>query len=305
VSTEPWDAYDNLIAFCEALRSGGGAIPMAHRTDTDEATTRTTGWAHRRLSRTGTKLRRAARRLWRQVWPPPASSLSYSQRLRLYRQFRRITVHYRQRHRKKVIVPHSEEQILTFVDAIFAAGDTPGCIVEAGCYKGVSGAKFSIAAKQTGRKLYQFDSFEGLPENKELHTTSILGHSIEDWFTEGKFCGSLDEVKETISKYGHLEVCEFVKGWFEDTMPGFAEEIVAAYIDVDLASSTRTCIKHLYPLLVPGGRLISQDGDFPLVIEVFDDDDFWQSEVGCSKPPMTGLGSDKMITVTKPHKGDV
>lgn len=45
----------------------------------------------------------------------------------------------------------------------------------------------------------------------------------------------------------------FIKGWFEDTMPVFNERIIAAYIDVDLASSTKTCLKYLYPLLVPGG----------------------------------------------------
>ena len=91
-----------------------------------------------------------------------------------------------------------------------------------------------------------------------------------------------------------------VEGWFDDTMPGFTGKIAAAYVDVDLASSTRTCLKYLYPLLVPGGVLMSQDGDFPLVIEVFEDDAFWEQEVGCERPHIEGLGTSKMLKLIKP-----
>lgn len=83
-------------------------------------------------------------------------------------------------------------------------------------------------------------------------------------------------------------------------MPGFDEPIAAAYIDVDLASSTRTCLKYLYPRLSPGGVLISQDGDFPLVMAVFDDDNFWRDEIGCEKPTIDGLGKSKMLKIIKP-----
>ena len=81
---------------------------------------------------------------------------------------------------------------------------------------------------------------------------------------KGKYCGSLEEVKNNIAKYGEIGVCHFIKGWFEETMSLFNKRIAAAYLDVDLASSTKTCLKYLYPLLVPGGVIISQDGDFPL-----------------------------------------
>ena len=101
-------------------------------------------------------------------------------------------------------------------------------------------------------------------------------------------------------KYGSIEPCRFIKGWFENTMPAFSERIVAAFIDVDLASSTRTCLKYLYPLLVPGGIIYSHDGDFPLVIEVFMDNDFWEKEVGSKKPYIEGLGERKLIRIIKP-----
>ena len=34
-------------------------------------------------------------------------------------------------------------------------------------------------------------------------------------------------------------------------------------------------------------------------VNVFNDDDFWQNEVGVPKPTIEGLGSRKIITITK------
>lgn len=202
---------------------------------------------------------------------------------------------------KNVNCPHNASQILQYALDLFALPThLKGCIVEAGCFKGGSTAKVSIIAKMLGRQLVVFDSFEGLPENAEDHDTSILGHSIEGWFRKGEFCGALEEVKNNVTRFGEIEACRFVKGWFDQTMPSFNEPIVAAYLDVDLASSTKTCLKYLYPLIVPGGILYSQDGDFPLVIDVFRDDRFWETEVGVPKPAVEGLGESKMLKIRKP-----
>lgn len=227
------------------------------------------------------------------LFPPVIGDLSYPKRVSLLYRFKKIT--------RNVRCAHAQEQILSFVnDLMRIPPDVEGCIVEAGAFKGGGTCKLSIAAKLTKRILYVFDSFEGLPENDEEHERSILGHSISGWFQKGKFYGGLDEVKNNVMKYGSIESCRFVKGWFEDTMPAFNERIIAAYIDVDLASSTRTCLKYLYPLLVPGGIIYSHDGDFPLVIEVFQDNDFWEKEVSSKKPQIEGLGERKLIRIVKP-----
>lgn len=202
---------------------------------------------------------------------------------------------------KNVNCPHNASHILSFaIEILSIPKDRQGCIVEAGCFKGGSTAKFSIAAKMAGRSLVVFDSFQGLPANQEAHDQSILGHSIKEWFAEGKFAGTKEEVISNITKYGEIDCCEFIEGWFEDTLPLFNRPISAAYIDVDLASSTKTCLKYIYPLLVPGGAIYSQDGDFPLVIDVFSDEKFWQEELGCAKPHIEGLGKKKIIRLRKP-----
>jgi len=110
----------------------------------------------------------------------------------------------------------------------------------------------------------------------------------------------VDEVVRTIETYGEPSIVEYIKGYFDDSMPGFKEKVAAVYMDVDLVGSTKSVIRHLYPLLSPGGFIMSQDGDFPLVIEALEDDAFWENEVGFPRPPVEGLRSRKMITISKP-----
>jgi O-methyltransferase len=163
---------------------------------------------------------------------------------------------------------HTQEEMFSFIETILSIPKgLNGCVVEAGSFKGGSTAKFSIAAKMAGRELVVFDSFEGIPENSESHDRNIYGGAAR--FSKGDYRGSVEEVRSNIAKFGRLEVCRCVKGWFEETLPDFKEPIAAAYLDVDLASSTRSCLKYLYPLLVPGGVLLSQDGHLSLVIDVF------------------------------------
>ena len=213
----------------------------------------------------------------------------------LEREFARIGRH--------VDCPHNNSHILTFVIEMFRfrqrfpQGECT--FVEAGCYKGGSTAKFSRVARMLDARLLVCDSFEGIPDNAEAHEKSIFGYTINNWFRRGAFQGGLDEVRGNVRAHGVLDVCSFRKGWFEDTLPDLSLDLAGAYVDVDLASSTRTCIKYLYPRLLPGGFLVSQDGDFPLVIDAFDDDRFWETEVGCRKPLIHGLRKRKMLVVYK------
>jgi O-methyltransferase len=194
--------------------------------------------------------------------------------------------------------PHMEQEMVQVISAILSIPpEVPGVVVEAGAYKGGSTAKLSLAASLAGRKLFVFDSFEGLPPHRETHEKNIFGGDA--YFPPGSYAGSLEEVKKSIARFGAPEVCEFKKGWFDDTMPGFKEPVCTAYVDVDLETSTRTCLRYLYPRLVSGGVLFSQDGHLPWIIKLLNDDRFWNKEVGRSKPRMRGLGKRKLVAVLK------
>jgi len=79
---------------------------------------------------------------------------------------------------------HTQDEILNFIRTILVLpSEKKGVIVEAGCFKGSSTAKFSLAADIAKRTLVVFDSFEGIPENDEPHDKNIFGGKAG--FTKG------------------------------------------------------------------------------------------------------------------------
>ncbi|MDU8946299.1 TylF/MycF/NovP-related O-methyltransferase [Ovoidimarina sediminis] len=189
-------------------------------------------------------------------------------------------------------------EILYFVDVILdTPADRNGAFMECGAFKGESTAKFSIACRLAGRRLIVCDSFEGIPENDESDHMTLDGKAVE--FPKGSYMGGLEEVEKNIADNGAIEVCEFVKGYFEETLPEREDVLVGVYLDVDLASSTRTCIGHLWPRLVDGGWLMSQDGHLRLVLDEFKDPNLWVETLGEEVPHPLGFGEEKLIRLQK------
>jgi len=74
--------------------------------------------------------------------------------------------------------PHTQQEILSYVHTILSLPrDSKGVVVEAGCCKGSSTAKFSLAADIACRPLVVFDSFQGIPDNDEPKQTTIFGET--------------------------------------------------------------------------------------------------------------------------------
>lgn len=216
--------------------------------------------------------------------------LSFADRRTFVRRLMRVSRH--------VPCEHFQSEMLAVAQAVFATdASVPGVVVEAGCYKGGSTAKLSIAAKMAGRKLYAFDSFQGIPENTEDHGRNLYGGTAA--FAKGDYSGTLEEVRANVTRWGEISACEFVPGYFDDSMPGFDRPVVAAFLDVDLAASTRTCLKHLYPLLVPGGTIFSQDGHLPLVVKEIQSEQVW-TEIHYPRPALHGAGRQKLVWLQKP-----
>jgi len=200
---------------------------------------------------------------------------------------------------KALISPHSTQDIISFATEILSLPNTrAGYIIEAGCYKGSSTAKFSIAAGLAGRQLVVFDSFQGLPAHNEEHGMSIEGREVI--FHEGDFSGDLEEVRQNVATYGNIDACTFIPGWFEETMKNCPSPVAAAYIDVDLLLSTRQCLAAIYPRLAPGGSIFSQDGHLPLILELLEDKYFWETELGYTCPFLEGIRKGKLVKITKP-----
>lgn len=100
-----------------------------------------------------------------------------------------------------------------------------GDFAEFGCFKGFSSSMLSYACDVLGIRMKIFDSFEGLPSSDSIY------------YAAGDFAGSLTEVKANIERFGRPQAVSFHKGFFSDTLTGFADRLMMLWMDVDLGSS--------------------------------------------------------------------
>ena len=70
-------------------------------------------------------------------------------------------------------------------------------------------------------------------------------------------------------------------------------------LDVDLAASTRTCVRELWPRLRSGGVLFSLDGQLRATHEILGDTRFWRDEVGVEPPVVGGLEYEKLLALRR------
>lgn len=185
-------------------------------------------------------------------------------------------------------------------EAIFDRCRIDGSVAECGCYKGGSTAKLSLACRATGKRLLVFDSFEGLPEPEEWDAEHRIVRPRT--FMRGEYRGSLEEVRENVGRYGALEVCDFHRGWFMDTLPELDEPIAVAFVDVDLALSTRQVLEHVWPLVVPGGILFLHDATDEKLQEVFCDPEFLTGATDLFVPRRDELASTATKTLAYAHR---
>lgn len=165
-----------------------------------------------------------------------------------------------------------------------------GDVVECGCWKGASTASLSLVCKVAGRHLIVCDSFEGLPDDAPdaTHRYTHLGLVTE--YGPGMYAGRLDEVKDNIAKYGDISVCRFIKGFFSDSLKTLKDPVAFAFLDVDLESSMKDCIKYIWPLLVDGGLIYTDDSCDMDVVKVWFDEQWWNENLGISAPGYVGSG---------------
>lgn len=119
-----------------------------------------------------------------------------------------------------------------------------GDVVECGVYRGGTAAMMArmITESGTGKKLYLFDTFGGMPKTD----------AVRDWHKEGDFSdNSLAEVEAFV---GMPETAVFRKGLIPDTFVGLETlQIAFAHIDVDIYRSILDSIAFIWPRLASGG----------------------------------------------------
>lgn len=162
--------------------------------------------------------------------------------------------------------------------------DVSGDVVECGTWKGGTGASLSLACRLVGRKLIICDSFEGLPDADPRDREA-------GGYRPGDFCGALEEVRANITKYGDIGSCEFVRGWFKDTLPGLNRKIVLAYLDVDYEASLNACILNLWPRLDDQGYVFIDEYTGPDYCALFYSERYWREHFNRTPPGLIGAGT--------------
>jgi len=146
----------------------------------------------------------------------------------------------------------------------------PGSFVECGVWRGGSSAIMGLAMRHAGQKrdLHLFDSFEGLPEptqkDGEVAKAYSGGRASGDLKSVDQCKAGLDEVQTLLLGRLGLDpaLVHFHVGWFQKTLPAKAAglgPIALLRLDGDWYESTRLCLEHLYPLVVPGGMVVLDD----------------------------------------------
>jgi O-methyltransferase len=164
-----------------------------------------------------------------------------------------------------------------------------GDVIECGSFKGASAASLSLVCRITGRRLFVCDSFEGLPDAAEAE--EITAHGVRRRvYRKGMYCGKMEEVRENIRKYGDIGVCEFVPGVFSTSLDALSMPVVFAFLDVNLVDSMKDCLRHIWPLMVEGGVIYSNDATDSGIVRLCFDEDWWQETFRQPAPGFVGSG---------------
>jgi O-methyltransferase len=136
-----------------------------------------------------------------------------------------------------------------------------GCVVECGVWRG---GMIAAIAEILGnsRNYYLFDSFEGLPEAKEIDGEGALVWQRDKenpYFFDN--CKAETMYADKAMKMAEVSKYQLVKGWFSDTIPNFKfdEDIAILRLDGDWYESTMQCMEFLYPKVAKGGVIIVDD----------------------------------------------
>lgn len=148
-----------------------------------------------------------------------------------------------------------------------------GAIVECGVAQGAQVGMMArgFASMGESREFHLFDSFEGIPmagpNDAEQPGIGKPRHDVnaplrDRLVSSGVSIGTVGEVMANLGRWMCNGKFSAHKGWFQDTVPAKAASIgpiAILRLDGDLYESTEVCLRHLAPLVVPGGLIIIDD----------------------------------------------
>jgi len=129
----------------------------------------------------------------------------------------------------------------------------PGDYVECGVYKGGTAAALAHGMAD-GRRIWLYDSFEGMPPTSEKD-----GEEAGKWV--GECVGTEGDVREVMRRLRVTpERYVLRKGWFSDTFQGeLPEQIAFLHVDADWYDSVLLVLETFYDRVAEGGVIVMDD----------------------------------------------
>ena len=154
---------------------------------------------------------------------------------------------------KQVFDNETAEILRLAGDCLHVSGD----FVELGCFEGDTSLLLAelLRKENSEKKLWIYDSFEGLPE-KRAEDFSEAGKD----FQEGELSTTKRFVKQRFLR-ANLPVPIIKKAWFNELDPGkdLPSSISFAFLDGDLYESIQTSLNLVFPKMSEGGIIVVHD----------------------------------------------
>lgn len=130
----------------------------------------------------------------------------------------------------------------------------PGDVVEFGCYVGTTSVPLAKRLQRTDKRLFVYDSFEGLPE-KTIEDESPVGLQ----FKAGELLATKAQLVRNFKQAG-LAMPVITKGWFSEVPDSrLPKQICFAYLDGDYYDSILDSLKLIWDKLSPNAIVLVDD----------------------------------------------
>lgn len=140
------------------------------------------------------------------------------------------------------------EHVIAGMMSVAASSPAGGAFLEVGVYRGGSAWFLGQLARDQGREIWLFDTFEGIPFKGEHD-----GHNVGDFGDT-----SLEAVRAALP---FIPPDHFIPGVFPATLldlPAFPA-LAFVHVDCDQYQSVADCITYLSPLMMRGGVMWFDD----------------------------------------------
>lgn len=194
-------------------------------------------------------------------------------------------------------------EALHLLHALHSALALDGDVCEFGVCQGHTSALLAHEIMTTNKRLWLFDSFEGLPKptDKDVLLDDIFNLGSMASYEGHMACG-VESVKARLAEVGFPEERAVI-------VPGFIEEVIAraempkrvclAYVDFDFYQPIRTALDFLHGVLPPGGAVVVDDYGFFSAGAQTAVDEFLAEHPGGYRFALPGAYAGKFCTLWK------